>query len=259
MLKKRGQLTIFIIAGVVIAVVIVGYFFIGSSTKEESFGNAELDSKFLSMRDSFVDCYTSVAVGSLDLIGLQGGYYDFSEGSVYEDSGIFSMPYYYYEGEVLLPSLEFISNEVGQAVDEIIVGRCVDALSSENVDFDIEFIRGDTTVEINDDNVHFSTDADLKFSTEEQSVVMDLENHDVYVDSKLFSMYEIAKFFTMSHVDEPDRVDIARLTEMAESYDLYVSVSGYKDSPDRTFVLISDESVFTPNVYGFLNKYEEDV
>jgi len=256
MLRKRGQLTLLIIAGIVIVVVIVGYFFIGSSTKE-SFGSAELDSKYLSIKDAFVDCYTSVAIGSLDLVSLQGGYYDFSEGSVYEDSGIFEMPYYYYECEILLPSLESIENEIGQAVDEIIVAQCVDGLSGD-ADLDIEFIPGETSVKINEDNVYFVSDAGLKFSTEEMSVVVDLQKYSVYIDSKLSSMYEIAKFFTVSHIDEPDRVDIAQLTTMAESSDLYISVSGYKDEPHTTFVLISDESVFAPTVFGFLNKYEGD-
>lgn len=257
MLEKRGQLTLFIIAGVVIAVAIIGYFFIGASNENQFFGDSELDSSYLSLRDGFVDCYTSVAVGSLDLVGLQGGYYDFSEGSVYEDSGLFHMPYYYYEGEIILPSLDFISNELGQAVDEFVIFECIDPLEENGV-FEVEFIPGETRVEINDNNIHFSTDADLKFSTEGKSVVMNLEKHSVYVDSKFSSMYEVAKFFTESHINDPDRVDIAKLTEMAEDFDLYVSISGYGDDPDKTLILISDDSVFVPNVFGFLNKYGGD-
>jgi len=74
--EKRGQLTIFVILGIVIVVSIIGYYVYQNGASDRYFSEAAVGEGVSEIEDYMVDCLTYVAESSLLDIMIQGGYYE---------------------------------------------------------------------------------------------------------------------------------------------------------------------------------------
>lgn len=146
--NKRGQLTVFIILGIVIAVGIVLFF----SLKDRIIGSS-VPPEFKVAYDMYMDCIDAETYKSALLLGQSGGYLknpDFSPGNVYFPFSSelnfmgFGIPYWYYiSGNGLVkeqvPSKSKIENEL----DNFLVNQINSCDFSILEEQGFEFIRGD--------------------------------------------------------------------------------------------------------------------
>lgn len=130
-MQKRGQVTLFIIVGIVILSVILGFIFLSSDvTKEELETEAELVSlggtasvKF------FVDsCLKTVSEKGLDKVARQGGYYDvpLDYSILFFDD---MLPYYYADGKTIILGVEEAEKELEKYIEENLP-TCLDDFAS---------------------------------------------------------------------------------------------------------------------------------
>ena len=90
---KFGQVTIFIIIGVVlIGGILIGMFLFSNKT---NVNNISFNSQASLIGDSVYDCFKLVSKDSLSLVGKQGGY-SREPLSYYFDAGSDSLPFYYF-------------------------------------------------------------------------------------------------------------------------------------------------------------------
>ena len=133
--NQKGQVTIFIILGLIILIIGISFFLLKEDLIIDSL-NDEIDSDSfdqLNNVNSFVEkCLQDSSKEALYHVFSQGGYYDLDQltddskiGTNDSSFGSFLLPIYYSEGGDFLPTLEKIEIEVGLAtVDYFLV--CID-------------------------------------------------------------------------------------------------------------------------------------
>ncbi|MBI2147850.1 hypothetical protein HYU19_05265 [Candidatus Woesearchaeota archaeon] len=144
MTSKRGQITIFILIGILILVAAAAYLYY----QRASVGLPEVEkipAAFLPVREYVEGCIRSTAEQGADIMGLQGGYIavpphisanPYSYLPLTQDRGL-KVPYWYYEGVSRIPSLENMGTDLAAYVDEN-VQYCLGGLEPLKELFDIE-------------------------------------------------------------------------------------------------------------------------
>jgi hypothetical protein len=125
---KKAQVSIFVIIGIVL-VVALGFFLVAYSTKKIKDLNSDRDNLILERQGeqikSYIEqCLYDVSVKGIYLIGLQGGYIDPEYNKYYGDydnvpwerSGNNKIPYWYYNGKDISPTLEQVEKKLGRYI-----------------------------------------------------------------------------------------------------------------------------------------------
>ena len=197
--RKRSQITIFIIVGIILVGAIVGFFVYRDSI---SFGN--IPSSIEPAYFEFLSCLEDYSSVGIDLIGFQAGYIDlpkFESGSAYMP---FSsqlnflgnpIPYWYYvSGNNIqreqVPSVNDMDKQLAKFVEGKIVSCNLKKYYYEG--FEIEFSgEPKAKVDITDDKVDVSLNMNINFKKGEDSV--SVNNHKVSIKSNLGKLYKSAK------------------------------------------------------------------
>lgn len=257
MIKKRGnknraQVSVFVILAVVIVAIGAGVYFLKKPLPSESyFENQEIKQKVNNIKESARECMKQTTLDSLDIIGMQGGYYKKPNEAF--DLGYIFIPYYYYEGRILVPSKKTIENELADYVDGNLE-RCIDMI--DNQGFDISYTDPKTKSSISNDEVLFYTDMTLTIKKESKSTTYEFKKEKIIYKSKFSDFLEIAEYISDSLEKNSSRICITCINDMAENKKIHVEIMDF--SQPNTSLFIFSENVTNPeiNIFEFLNKYE---
>jgi hypothetical protein len=108
-MNKKGQVTIFIIVAIIIVVIGVSFFIF----KDSLVNSNKVSSEIAPIKNFVDDCIEKTGEKVIYEVGQKGGYY-----LAPEKSTITGIPYYYLEGEFLMPSNEEIEKEISFFVKE---------------------------------------------------------------------------------------------------------------------------------------------
>jgi hypothetical protein len=267
MFKKRGQLTLFVIIGIMVVALIVGFFLL-QKPKNETFENP----KIAVLRDNSLNCLNQVYITSLTIVGFQGGYIEVKDG---KNNGFSNIPYYYKKGNLNIPSIEKIENEIARYVD-IAAPYCLDYsnvyASSEQLEFNLtnlDVLEGNFSgyqtsynqkgvdVEIKNGEIVFTNDINLIVKDDlGTSHVVGFRDSPIIYDSDLFEMHKIAKHYTTSLLEDNEEACLSCVFEIAEESGLSIDIMEYMNPGDE-LVVISNNITSIPIVFQFLNKYSE--
>ncbi|MBI2565358.1 hypothetical protein HYV79_05260 [Candidatus Woesearchaeota archaeon] len=163
-MNNKGQLTIFIIIGILILLVIVVaiYFYKPAAEAPLVFVEKEVQPIY----DIVEACVKEISKEGLAKLGLQGGYIQIPPAikrnplsflSISPDDFVVN-PLWYYEGENRAPSLEFMQRELENYLKELVID-CVDGFSAAPEGYKVEikdefkskvvFGEKDTTINVN--------------------------------------------------------------------------------------------------------------
>jgi hypothetical protein len=250
---KRGQLTIIVIVAIVMVVGIGGFFVVNSAMKEEAskafYENEAVSREVGSVREVVEGCVKDLTLESIYLIGDQGGYYLEAEKSSLINN--LSVPYYYYEGELFLPSLEGIEMQGARFILDNLE-ECIVAGSS--VSFDVE-VSGLVDMSIVSSKISYDFLGEVVLtSSEGYSMKIELEDYSTSYDVSLYEMYEVASYLTEGHNEDSELYCASCLVEMLESRDLFLD---YIDTNENELsVVITDKTTdFGDYYFVYLNKY----
>lgn len=254
-LSKKSQVTIFIIIAVVILAIIVllVLFFRGKEPVQfdvEHFEQAHVKSVMDNIESATISCMEEKSMNALDTIGIQGGYYDGPNESF--DMGWAFIPYYFYEGQIFMPSRARVQQELANYVDDTLK-NCIDSLKFEN--FDLVSHRPKTKVNIKPKEVDFVISMDIGVTHENKKTTLELKEIPVSHYSFLYEILEVATYVTNSHAENPDMICINCVADMAYERELYVDFLEF-DGDTETLVVISENKTRTePYIFEFLNRY----
>jgi hypothetical protein len=255
--KKRGQLTLFILVSVVIVLGIVGLiFFISQGDKSKAtdayFQEAAISAQLDVIRDYVDDCIDSVTKESLIQVAVQGGYYTpparkFSYAPVF-------FPYYYYEGQIVFPTLSKIESELGRSTNDKII-NCLDDADYPN--FELDYNKAETEVIVTKDNAYFEIDLPVKIEREGHTMTLELQDFSTNHNSSLYEMYQVAEYITESHEEDAEYYCISCVAEMARERDLFVYVFPQIANELITGIMIYENitGIADPYSFVFFNKY----
>ena len=133
-MPKRGQITVFIIIGVIILIVAVSLFFLVSTVSSSKEILRPLSTDAISL---FVErCLSQTTADGLEIIGKQGGYYQVP--APFKHYPIFTMPYYFHEGNSFIPTEERVKAEL-EAYIENEIKSCLDLKYFEQQGYQFSF------------------------------------------------------------------------------------------------------------------------
>jgi len=254
MKKRKAQITVFIIVGVIIVALVGGAVYMGkvkmeSDLAEKYFSQEGVKPQLDNIQESILNCIDITTKDSLVIIGIQGGYYN--EPSEFFDLGWAFIPYYYNQGAFLMPSKEKISTELGAYVNDNFK-YCLDEINVG--DFEIDYKTPKTSATIKETMVTFTVDSSITIEREENQIKFETKKHKVEQSSKLFEIIEIADYITDSHKEDPDMICINCVAEMARERDVYVDMLDFDET--TTQIIISENKTSEePYIFEFLNKY----
>ena len=194
-MEKRGQATILIILGIVVAVLAI--LIMQSRTvvlKEET---AVLVPEQVKGVVSYTDdCLRDLAEEGLNLIGLHGGYIDIPDYLKYNSMQSLQfdeftyIPYWIYENGENIPNKEFMEEQLKNYVETNFEENCdFDDFLNEGYEFFYNDLNFD--VQINDENVNVKLNSDLNANFREMA--FDISDYiDVYFDNKIGKMHDMA-------------------------------------------------------------------
>ncbi len=208
-MKKRGQVTIFVLIALILLFVLVGVYFVKEIFLEQRlFSEIQEPGSIPSQIQSvnlYVDtCIDAVALDGIGLLGLQGGYIDvpqdplpvsvanpFSNGVALPG---LKVPYWYYEdfnGEPinLVPSLEDMNRALARYMEENL-DSCISNFEDLEEGFEIDEGNVVSDVEIKENEVYVKVRYPLDIKKEGTSY--SLSDHVQTYPTKLGRMYEQA-------------------------------------------------------------------
>ncbi|MBS3138399.1 hypothetical protein J4207_01700 [Candidatus Woesearchaeota archaeon] len=227
-MRKRGQVTLFIILG---ALLLVGLLLFVVFRERITLSQILPDRIFPTKTGTiqrFIDgCIEAVGTEGLTLLGAQGGYIELPDDiernwQAYIDTGI-KVPHWHYNGENRIPSFVVMENHLNRYVNDNL-RACLNNLAEFQQQYTI-IEKGDvtTTTRIQDEDVAFLVEYPLEVRDKEGKKITDIEDFRVEVSLLLKKMTEVA---TSIMSKEAETMKFERLTIDLLSLDSDIPTSG---------------------------------
>lgn len=218
-MKKRGQITVFIILGIIILAVVGGFLAFRSGLIDTYLdferNRVKVPNEIAPVQEYLELCLEDSVNTGTNLLGLQGGYLDLD---TYEPSVVdkftnvltvypgYKVAYWYYEslgeeGKNQMPSLNTMQRQLNEFVKRRFI-ECLDDLEGfekEGFEIDVKDIIN-PDIEINDE--YIDAVVRIPVNVKKSSVSAKISRHVVTVDSSFGRLYEQAKRIFEKENDE---------------------------------------------------------
>ena len=253
-ISKKGQLTLFIIAGIILVVGISGYLFF-----QQSFAQNKYDPKVSTLKDNLLDCFKNNYETALEISAYQGGYIEKPNKEILEIETVF-VPYYYYEGKDIMPPKNIIEAEIGK-ISQNLISNCIE-FYQEDQSFDLSYKDFEVFSKIEEEKVTFKTNMELTVKYDNKTAIIEFTDFEISIDSKLYDMYEVARIIVNQANNDPQEwIDLTEIYEEVDSRDLNASIFALEeDTSTHLFIIETNKPYIYPSKLQFLNKYNlEDI
>jgi len=242
-MKKRGQVTIFIIIALIL-VGIIGIYF--SLTGKLDFGNP-VDPAIEEVYIFTQSCIEKVAYNALSDIGRNGGYVEPTNLSAFN-----GLPYYISKGENHMPSKEIIEKELANYISDALPACTWGFENFPEFTIDQETVKTSTTIE--NDKVVLNVEYPLRIvHGEDISALKNFKNIEIPV--RLGLVYDSIERMLVNQ-ESATGVCITCITDVALENNLRVNMENYAEN--TIFFTVVDESskIDEENFeFRFANKY----
>ena len=248
---KRGQFTLFVVIGLV-ALFLVGliFYFRGDILSFTGISNElSYPSELQEVVDHVQECADSSSVDAVVGVGNYGGYYSLP-GTSYTDEELgVAVPYYYYNGNDLMISKEYMENQLSQYVS-FVFDSCVDL--EQFSQYNLATTGYTVTSTINNNSVDIVIDYPITATIGESSYNLAVP-YETSVDANLGFVYSVARQIVDAHVASPGEFSYTLL----ESFGLSSIVVTPLEDGSLIYVL-TDRTSFNgeiPLTYMFAEHY----
>jgi hypothetical protein len=220
-ISKKGQVTIFIVLGIIlVAGIVLYYVFRGGFT-------GTVSKNFQSAEDAYKSCITERVKSGIKLLGEQGGYIyteelPFESGSIYApsssqlDFGGAGVPYWFYVSgnnvvKEQIPTKSQMVSELERFISESMRDCNFKNFNDDGIFIDVD--SGNVEVEIKDNSVEVVLDNNVYFFSEDNTSAV-VSEHKISVASKIGKFYDLAQgiYDTQSRVKFLDNYALDTLT-----------------------------------------------
>ncbi len=247
-MQKRGQVSTYVIIGLVLVVLIVGGYFLRGAIVEKRLSPKEiaLQKEAAGVKLIVENCFEKAVKNGLLVLGLQGGHLRYPEPGYDLTRGVVA-GYGYYLGENLLPR----KNDIVGAMNEFIpfeVQRCADF---SDTGFDVEIGEASSRLNINEDSVYAALSWPIEVSKLDAEIVF----KDVYEKNygvRLGKLLDIANEIVNREIEDPSVIELSYL----DSTGMNVTVFAI-DENINLYTIVDEASVIENNFYlfQFVNRF----
>jgi len=256
MANRKGQITIFLIIGMILLISAGLLFYLNSQlTEKEIEKSVEMPSNVLPIKNYVESCIKSVGEEAILWIGEHGGYYNLPK---YSTKDYFTnTAYYFYIDSNIMPSKERVEEELSEYMDKQIY-FCLDNFSVfKEQGFQIEKEESNTTVIIRQKDVLFQIN--LPLTIKKQDSLTEIKEFKKSIDSiRLKTIYDVSKLIIDEQMQNFDSVCLSCIVNHGIENDLYVDMERLGN--DSIVFIISDNNSLVKNEpykFIFANKYEQ--
>ncbi|MFH1682778.1 MAG: hypothetical protein ABIA37_03195 [Candidatus Woesearchaeota archaeon] len=248
-MRKRGQVTIFIIVGILIVGIVIGIIFLSTSLTKKQLEAQEngLDTNSVKL---FVDsCLEKTAKEGIDLVARQGGYFDLPELST--ENATTNTAYYFYFNKSYLPSQETVKKELEKYV-ETQLPFCL----RNFVDFKgLEFAVGKPTASVGLNQASVSVELNFPITITKDNTQQTVENFAATISTRLSALYDSAKELTAIQLQYPTEICMSCIDDVAEQNQINISVVEFEE--DALIFVLKDETGTDEESlrYRYANRY----
>ncbi len=253
---KRGQVTVFIIVGIIIlAVTGIIFFLVGNTTTEEIQSQNDFPEQLTSLQTFVEECVHDAVIEGIYLTLANGGYVQVPTNSeileFIEDDELFTVPYYFDSTRQNAPSLEEIEEQTSQASISPFTS-CInefepftdigDSIQAQEPIIDITFAQGETLVLL---------EYALEVSTE--SATTDLSYFRTIIPLDFSSKYETVVDFLAKQEQDPEYFLVGSLSSLSYEHNYLLDFTQQGDLGSEVLVSLTlDENLKEdPLVYNF--------
>ena len=205
-MTKKGQVTIYIIVGILILIIVSLLFFFRNEvaqTFQQATISEEFETDLINIYDGIESCLEINLQDAILEISLKGGYYELPN-DTYKNS----IPYYYGRGRVIRPSLSIIESEIGKAMDDI-AEICLSFVSNPKYRLESEISK--TLINIEEGEV--IADIVYPISVIRENSEAQVENdYQVSTNTGLYQVYKISGELVEDLKNNPTELDITKLS-----------------------------------------------
>jgi len=245
--NKRGQVTIFVIIGVVI--ILGAFLYLLLSNQKNELPPNENSFSTLTIPEQIDSCFDEVARELIITVGLQGGYYD-EPLTEYLDFGNSIIPIYYIDGVTYIPSIPLIKEELERGYYINSLNCLVDYGDSVTFEF------REVTVSIKNDTVSFLLDLDLLIKDDNQTKLINYNQRPIIIESNLKKMEELSYDIVSMQELYDGSIYLNGIMDFAKKKDLTVGMNTEREN--SILVSIYDNAPTTlPGEYRFYIIYSD--
>ena len=241
-MKNRGQLTIFIIVGIVIIALVVLIFSLKTGIIKQPL-NPDTEKVY----DFVQGCIEEEGIKTIYTIGQNGGYFSSPEFST--DTGV---PYYYSDGKNYMPSKEQVEKQIDLSIDEKLSLCIKDFVDFPDLRITQREIKTQTT--ISENNIILNVNYPISIVKGESTSL--IEDFETEIPVRLGIVYDSIEKIMQTKIGE-ESICLSCLLDISLENDLYVDMLDYDD--ETTLFIFRDENSKINNetfVWIFANKYE---
>ncbi|MBW2995966.1 hypothetical protein KY332_01565 [Candidatus Woesearchaeota archaeon] len=209
-MRKKGQITLFIILGIVLLLGIGLFLYLRQATTV--FTPERVVPPELKPIDTFVsDCINNIATDGVNILGANGGFIRFpdeissDQRSYLGGSPLFpsiKVPLWHFRGQTRYPSEDYMKEDLAHYIDQNL-DECLSNLEPFQNQFTIqELAPRAITVDLTDESVKVTLDYPLEFTSKAEQKVTRINQFVGDVPVRLKTVYELAKEIVLQELDD---------------------------------------------------------
>ena len=249
---KRGQVTVFIIIGILVFLIVSGILIARSFlVTEELKGEGEQAQLLGATVQSYIQsCLKETAEDALIFVGQQGGYYQLP--SLHESDLL--QPFYWYENQSYLPKKEEIEQQLSLYVDNELFFCLRNFVVFENQGYEIQEKEVQTTTKLGKEETVFTMSFPVEITQGKASRT--IATFSVEIPSRLETIYNAIEKLIEEGQQNPTAVCISCIARMISENELKVETIPFDDKVAFTVI---DEKILIdsqPYEFRFVHKYQ---
>ena len=255
-MHKRGQVTIFMIIGILI-LIIIGSFFLTRSYLEEKRieTEAEIIQQEIKMsapvKQYIESCLDSTSKKALLFVGKQGGYYELP----LQSDTFFLMPYYFYDNKSHLISKKELEMQISNYINHELFFCVKNFVFFEEHGYDIKQEDVSTSTIITKNKV--TLDLNFPVTLAKGDSVQNIFKFTTSINSRLGTVYEVITELLKEQENDPSSICVSCGAILGIKHDVRVEMS-FIEEGEIMFTIIDENFLIDqePYVYNFINKYQ---
>tara|TARA_Y100000310_G_scaffold344163_1_gene455466 strand:+ start:1400 stop:2134 length:735 start_codon:yes stop_codon:yes gene_type:complete len=242
-MKNRGQLTIFIIVGIVIIALVVLIFSLKTGIIKQPL-NPDTEKVY----DFVQGCIEEEGIKTIYTIGQNGGYFSSPEFST--DTGV---PYYYSDGKNYMPSKEQVEKQIDLSIDEKLSLCIKDFVDFPDLRITQREIKTQTT--ISENNIILNVNYPISIVKGESTSL--IEDFETEIPVRVGIVYDSIEKIIQEQLTHDESICLSCLLNVSLENNLYVDM--FEHDNETTIFTFRDETSKINDetfVWTFANKYK---
>lgn len=223
---KKGQITIFIVLGMVLTISFLLLYFLSSTESAPTVKNLNFDSA--SIESYVIECLSSASSESLILLGKQGGYI---HPSIYLELEGYNVAYLLFEGNNKLPGEAEVISQLSVYIKERL-SACVTSLAEESK-WESEIGEKQVNVVLGSGSVGITLTMPVRLKNGDQEIILD--TFAVRKEADLPSMFNSISEIISSVSTHDGGIDMMMLSGMPYEFEIFTAKG-------ETFISVTDIS-----------------